>query len=269
MANYPTSLDALANPLATDPTTSLTVPHAMQHATVNDILEALEAKLGIGTTGPSVANRILGSDSPGVTSWRQLVNADVSAAAALAYSKLNLADSLVNADVAALAAIAYSKLNLTGAILATDIGIGQVNKTALHYVLPTDVNGVTLNTSVWTNIIASQTYVIENANSLIEVYVHGVVHVTTAGTANNFVASRLLVQGATSYAPLGGGIIPVASGFVNALQGAGMVPITNTGAGSFTIQVQAQCSTTALMYCRAASFGGLEGIEITVMERKR
>jgi hypothetical protein len=50
-----------------------------------------------------------------------IVNADVNATAAIAYSKLNLADSIVNADINASAAIAYSKLNLAGAIVNADI----------------------------------------------------------------------------------------------------------------------------------------------------
>lgn len=50
-----------------------------------------------------------------------LVNADIDAAAAIAYSKLNLALSIVNGDINAAAAIAYSKLNLTGNIVNADI----------------------------------------------------------------------------------------------------------------------------------------------------
>jgi hypothetical protein len=50
-----------------------------------------------------------------------IVNADVHAAAAIAYSKLALTGSIVNADLSASAAIAYSKLNLTGAILNADL----------------------------------------------------------------------------------------------------------------------------------------------------
>lgn len=50
-----------------------------------------------------------------------IVNADINAAAAIAYSKLALTGSLVNADIAAAAAIAYSKLALTGAIVNGDI----------------------------------------------------------------------------------------------------------------------------------------------------
>jgi hypothetical protein len=50
-----------------------------------------------------------------------IVNADVASAAAIAYSKLNLSASIVNADVAVGAAVAYAKLNLTGAIVNADI----------------------------------------------------------------------------------------------------------------------------------------------------
>lgn len=50
-----------------------------------------------------------------------IVNADVNASAAIAYSKLALTGSIVNADVNASAAIAYSKLNLTGAVLNADL----------------------------------------------------------------------------------------------------------------------------------------------------
>lgn len=50
-----------------------------------------------------------------------IVNADVNTAAAIAYSKLNLSGSIVNADISASAAIAYSKLNLSNSIVNADI----------------------------------------------------------------------------------------------------------------------------------------------------
>ncbi len=50
-----------------------------------------------------------------------LVDADIAAGAAIAYSKLSLTGSIVNADIAAAAAIAYSKLALTGSIVNADI----------------------------------------------------------------------------------------------------------------------------------------------------
>ena len=45
--NFPTSLDTLTNPTKFDTLDSVDVPHAEQHADVNDAVEALEAKVGI------------------------------------------------------------------------------------------------------------------------------------------------------------------------------------------------------------------------------
>jgi hypothetical protein len=50
-----------------------------------------------------------------------ITNAKIDNAAAIAYSKLNLATSILNADVSASAAIAYSKLNLATSIVNADI----------------------------------------------------------------------------------------------------------------------------------------------------
>lgn len=50
-----------------------------------------------------------------------IVNADINASAAIVYSKLSLANSIVNADINTAAAIAYSKLNLTGSIVNADV----------------------------------------------------------------------------------------------------------------------------------------------------
>lgn len=53
-----------------------------------------------------------------------ILDADINSAAAIAYSKLNLALSIVNADVNAAAAIAYSKLNLALSIVNADVNAG-------------------------------------------------------------------------------------------------------------------------------------------------
>lgn len=72
-------------------------------------------------TMPGYGAGILHSDSSGLLTSSAIVNADVDASAAIAYSKLNLSNSIVNADVNASAAIAYSKLNLSDSILNADI----------------------------------------------------------------------------------------------------------------------------------------------------
>ncbi len=61
-----------------------------------------------------------------------IVNADISGSAAIAYSKLNLATSIVNADINGSAAIAYSKLNLANSLVAGDLTGGSVTLAKLH-----------------------------------------------------------------------------------------------------------------------------------------
>lgn len=72
-----------------------------------------------------------------------IVNADINAAAAIAYSKLSLANSIVNADIAAAAAIAYSKLNLANSIVNADIaaaaGIAYSKLTLTNSIVNADV----------------------------------------------------------------------------------------------------------------------------------
>lgn len=51
---FPTSLDALTNPLSTDVLTSPS--HADQHANANDAIEALQVKVGV--TGSAVSTSL-------------------------------------------------------------------------------------------------------------------------------------------------------------------------------------------------------------------
>jgi len=66
MANYPTSLDTLTNPSSSD--TMMAVDHASQHANVNDAVEALEAKLGIGAS-TAVSGKLLIGTGVGQSAW--------------------------------------------------------------------------------------------------------------------------------------------------------------------------------------------------------
>ena len=67
---------------------------------------------------------LIHTNGSGVLSTSTLVNNDVAANAAIAYTKLSLAGKIVNSDVANNAAIAYTKLSLTGNIVNTDIAAG-------------------------------------------------------------------------------------------------------------------------------------------------
>ena len=71
--------------------------------------------VGLGVAG------IIHSDATGVVTSSAIVNADVSATAAIAYSKLALSNSIMNADINSAAAIAYSKLALSDSIMNADV----------------------------------------------------------------------------------------------------------------------------------------------------
>lgn len=64
--NYPGSLDVLTNPTTND---FLNSPnHVQQHSDVNDIVEALEAKLGIGAS-VAATNKLLRGTGAGASAW--------------------------------------------------------------------------------------------------------------------------------------------------------------------------------------------------------
>lgn len=62
--NYPNSLDILINPTSNDSLNSTTVPHAEQHANLNDAVEAIQTVLGIGPAGShlTVKDRIVAAE---------------------------------------------------------------------------------------------------------------------------------------------------------------------------------------------------------------
>lgn len=66
MANFPTSLDSFTNPSSSD--TTAAVDHAAQHANANDAIEALEAKLGISASTPTLGKLLRGT-GVGSSAW--------------------------------------------------------------------------------------------------------------------------------------------------------------------------------------------------------
>ena len=63
--NYPNSLDVLINPTVNDTLNSVTVPHHLQHANVNDAIEAVQTVLGINPAGShlTIKDRIAASEA--------------------------------------------------------------------------------------------------------------------------------------------------------------------------------------------------------------
>lgn len=62
---YPNSLDNFVNPTPIDTLNSTTVPHAQQHANLNDAVEAMQTVLGINPAGShlTVKDRIINAES--------------------------------------------------------------------------------------------------------------------------------------------------------------------------------------------------------------
>lgn len=64
-SQYPNALDNFINPSATDTLNSGIVPHAQQHADLNDAMEAIQTVLGLNPAGAhlTVKDRIINTES--------------------------------------------------------------------------------------------------------------------------------------------------------------------------------------------------------------
>jgi hypothetical protein len=63
--SYPNSLDILINPTSSDTLNSAIVPHADQHANINDAVESIQTVLGISPAGThlTVKDRIISTEA--------------------------------------------------------------------------------------------------------------------------------------------------------------------------------------------------------------
>jgi hypothetical protein len=69
VANFPASLDAMTNPTATTRRNDLGFELHAVISNLNDIVEALEAKLGIGSTSPDAVHKMLKATAGGTSAW--------------------------------------------------------------------------------------------------------------------------------------------------------------------------------------------------------
>lgn len=105
--------------------------------TVNASNALLFNSLPVAALALGAANTVLKMNSGGTAfEYGTLVNANINASAAIAYSKLNLGTSIVNADISASAAIAYSKL---AALTSANILVGSAANVATSVAMTGDV----------------------------------------------------------------------------------------------------------------------------------
>lgn len=100
--------------------TGTTIAAAQTANRVVTLPDATDTLVGRATTD-TLTNKTIDAASNTILN---IANANIAAAAAIAYSKLALANSIVNADINAAAAIAYAKLALTNSIVNADIAAG-------------------------------------------------------------------------------------------------------------------------------------------------
>jgi hypothetical protein len=75
--NFPTSLDNFTNPVSGNTLDSPS--HSLQHSDINDAVEALEAKLGIGASpaGSATSGQVLTAGTAGTSAWTTLATGKI------------------------------------------------------------------------------------------------------------------------------------------------------------------------------------------------
>jgi hypothetical protein len=187
-------------------------------------------------------------------------NTQVSASAAIAYSKLNLSASIVNADIATAAAIAYSKLNLSASIVNADIATGaaiDLSKLAAltaSKLLVSDGSGVISVSSGSGFVKATSGTPAYQASISLTADVSGVLPIANGGTNSSTALnnSRIMVSAAGAIVEAAAltdgqlligstGAAPVAA----ALTGTSNQVIVTNGAGSITLSLPQSIHTGA------------------------
>jgi hypothetical protein len=142
-------------------------------------------------------------------------------------------------------------------------------KVQLDWAASTDINGVALTATTWTDTFANQTFTVDDPNSVVEISVGGYAQVYGA---TNQGSSRIVIDSAgTPITKMLGSMVEGSSVVgVNILAGTNIIPLTGLAAGPHTIKVQVWAGGAgSSLYCRASSFPNNEFLNIRVLERKQ
>jgi hypothetical protein len=164
--------------------------------------------ISFGATGTAfgTSGQVLISAGNLPPSWGLIANANVSASAAIAYSKLNLASSItssdivdgtiVNADISASAAIAYSKLNLASSITSSDIVDGTIVNGDISASAAIAYSKLSLGTSIVNSDISAGAAIVDTKLATISTAGKVSNSATTATSANT--ASAIVARDASN-----------------------------------------------------------------------
>lgn len=211
-STFPTSIDAFSNPATTD--TLASPSHAGQHADVNDSVEAIERKLGIGTSNASSATTGAalvhsGSGTTGWATWSQ-------------GSKYILTGDVVNSN-----AVANTLADITGLTHSVVSGTTYYFKAVILYTSAATTTGArfTVNGPTMTAIGYRSEYTLTS----------------TTTTLNSHLDARQLPAAANASALLVGNIAYLEGMF------------TPSANGTFAIQFASEVSNSAIT-AKAGSF---------------
>jgi hypothetical protein len=155
-----------------------------------------------------------------------------------------------------------------GAVGTSQIATGgAVNKVQLNYTAATDLNsGTAITANTWVDVGTAQSFSVDDASSLVEVYAGGFAYVVPS-TTDAEIGARIQIDGTTNVSFAGGFAAAGKGG--NGFDGAAPVLLMGLSVGSHTVKVQVISTQAASLYCRPLTTGGLESLLIRALERKR
>jgi hypothetical protein len=239
--NYPTSIDTLTNPATGD--TLASPSHAGQHSDLNDSVEAIETKLGIGASAATsaTAGQALISAGSGTTAWTTIGTANVSSGTAasdtpliangsggLGYTITKMGTRYVlTGDVANSNAVANTLADITGLTHAVVSGTSYYFKAVILYTSAATTTGArfTVNGPTMTALGFRSEYTLT----------------ATTTTLNSHLDTRQLPAASNASALLVGNIAYIEGMF------------TPSANGTFAIQFASEVSSSAIT-AKAGSF---------------
>jgi hypothetical protein len=185
----------------------------------------LPAISGVNLTALNASN--LGSGTVPLARLSGITNAQIDAAAAIAYSKLALTGSILNADINASAAIVYSKLVLTNSIVAGDLTAASVTMAKIAQAGATSGQVIAWSGSAWVPTSPATSGTVTSVGlSLPAIFTVAGSPVTTSGTLSATLATQ--TQNLVWASPNGSTGAPTFRAFLNA-----DLPLSGVAAGTY------------------------------------
>lgn len=158
---------------------------------------------------------------------------------------------------------------ITGEILDGGTNTRRPVKRQLDYTAASDLlTAAAFGANTWVDVVANQTFRVDNATSVVEIAVRGSMLLGSSGIANVEVGSRINVDsgGTPILRMLGGDGMETTGGYARPFAGGGSVFLTGLAIGNHTVKVQALALNASTGYLRASTQPNVEHLAIQVVE---